>query len=407
MEKEVLNANDVLQALIDRGMLSEADMVKCVKDSKREEALNLHKASHKIWESKGNFFTYIRNDRGKLVLRKRKTMEELADFLIGHYDHLVQKVYFREICMEYLDAKKSYGEIRPQSYDRYVSSMQKLFPENAALCRIPLGGITEMDIEDHIRQTISEQNLTRKSYSTMVTLLRGAFKRARKKGLTSLSITQVLGDIEIPKNAFKVSERNSAKEVFNEDEIPIVIKYLLENVDIWNLGLILQFQTGLRVGELSALKWEDVDEYCIHVRRTECKYRDDSGKWKLYIEDRAKTDAGRRDVMLPQQAQDTIKKIRRINPFGEFLFMNRGRRIRENTFNKRLNLVCEACKIPHRSTHKIRKTYGTTLLDARVEDSIVAEQMGHKDINTTRKFYYYSNKGRKKKIEQITNAISF
>ena len=64
-------------------------------------------------------------------------------------------------------------------------------------------------------------------------------------------------------------------------------------------------------------------------------------------------------------------------------------------------------KIDHRSTHKIRKTYGTTLLDNNVDDSIVSEQMGHSDIATTRKLYYFCNKSEKTKIAQINNAINF
>ena len=64
------------------------------------------------------------------------------------------------------------------------------------------------------------------------------------------------------------------KEVFDEEEIVLVTEYLKANPDIWNLGLLLQFQTGMRIGEIAALKWEDVNEKerCIHVHRTEKKY---------------------------------------------------------------------------------------------------------------------------------------
>lgn len=102
-----------------------------------------------------------------------------------------------------------------------------------------------------------------------------------------------------------------------------------------------------------------------------------------------------------------LKRIRRINPFGEYLITNRGKRIRSNTLNKRLETVCEACGVLVHSTHKIRKTYGTTLLDARVEDSIVADQMGHKDVTTTRKLYYYCNKDRDTKLAQVSGAITY
>lgn len=107
------------------------------------------------------------------------------------------------------------------------------------------------------------------------------------------------------------------------------------------------------------------------------------------------------------KVQWTLAQIQKLNPHGEYLFMNNGKRIRENTFNKRLSSICDILKIDHRSTHKIRKTYGTTLLDNNVDDSIVSEQMGHSDIATTRKLYYFCNKSEKTKIAQINNAINF
>ena len=56
--------------------------------------------------------------------------------------------------------------------------------------------------------------------------------------------------------------------------------------------------------------------------------------------------------------------------------------------------------------HKIRKTYGTTLIDADVNESTVAEQMGHKDITTTKRYYYRSNKSDDTKFKQISRALS-
>ena len=96
-----------------------------------------------------------------------------------------------------------------------------------------------------------------------------------------------------------------------------------------------------------------------------------------------------------------------INPFGEYLFMNNGKRIRSNTINKRLHIVCDELGISFRSTHKIRKTYGTTLLDGDVDESLIAEQMGHEDIATTKQYYYYSNKSKKNKLKQISQAINY
>ena len=127
----------------------------------------------------------------------------------------------------------------------------------------------------------------------------------------------------------------------------------------------------------------------------------------MTVSELPKTDAGYREIILPPSAEWTISKILTLNPDGEFLFMDKGKRIRENTYNKRLNRICDKLNLPHRTTHKIRKTYGTTLLDSDVNDSFVAEQMGHTDVSTTRKLYYYSNKSYKTKVSQISEAIDF
>lgn len=79
-----------------------------------------------------------------------------------------------------------------------------------------------------------------------------------------------------------------------EDEIPVVIQRLKAKPDIYNLGILLTFQTGLRVGELSTLKKEDLHGRIIKIRRTEDKYRDKNNKWIVAVKEHAKTDAGNR-----------------------------------------------------------------------------------------------------------------
>ena len=126
----------------------------------------------------------------------------------------------------------------------------------------------------------------------------------------------------------------------------------------------------------------------------------------MHIQDHAKTDAGYRDIILPPQAKETIKAIRRINPFGEFQFMNQGRRVRGTNVANRLTTVCDKLGLSRRSSHKIRKTYGTTLLDTKVDDALVAKQMGHKDVATTRKLYYFCNASEDSKRQQVAQAIT-
>lgn len=67
------------------------------------------------------------------------------------------------------------------------------------------------------------------------------------------------------------------------------------------------------------------------------------------------------------------------NPFGEFIFMNRGKRITTNSFRRRLKDICRKLDMPHKTPHKIRKTYGSILIDNNVDTRLITDLMGHTD----------------------------
>jgi integrase len=116
---------------------------------------------------------------------------------------------------------------------------------------------------------------------------------------------------------------------------------------------------------------------------------------------------GDRYIYLTESALNTIRKIKLLNPFNDYMMFENGERVLTNTFNDRLKLACNKLGIPVRTMHKLRKTYGTTLIDNDVDESLIMQQMGHKDISTTRKYYYYANKDSDSKRKQIQNAINF
>ena len=99
--------------------------------------------------------------------------------------------------------------------------------------------------------------------------------------------------------------------------------------------------------------------------------------------------------------------IRWKNTKSEFVMARDGVRINKTAFNRYLEKACRKCGIPPRTMHKIRRTYGTTLIDNNVEDSLIMSQMGHTDIQTTRKYYYFANKDDDYKRKQIDSSIIF
>lgn len=404
-QTNVSDKKEILQYAVDSGIINLESIKNVVDDMTKKEILAQHKYAI-VQGSDGRWSTRVPLDDGTSAVRHRKTREKLEDYLVNYYKELKKSIYIKDVFWKWMNEKLDYGEIKKQSYDKYCAEFKRFFTKDSFICIKKMKNITEEDLERFIKTTIRDMELTRKAYSGLVTLLNGIFKYGKKMGCTTISISTFIKDLYLPKNIFKKNFKDKKTEVFMEDEIPVIIGYLKENPDIWNLALLLQFETGARIGEISTLKKEDIKKHSILIRRTEVKIKIDD-VWKMVVSELPKTDAGYREIILPPSAQWTISKILELNPNGDFLFMDKGKRIRENTYNKRLNRICEKLNIPHRTTHKIRKTYGTTLLDSDVNDSFVAEQMGHTDVSTTRKLYYYSNKSYKTKLNQISGAISF
>jgi len=397
--------NDSLQKAISCGILDIESINSAVLEMTRKELLAMHK--YAIWEKKGVFITHIIDDEGKRAIRRRNTLEELEDMLVEIYRTRVDVIKIDRVFNEWIDEKLTYGEIRKQSYDRYKSDYKRFFTAKEKIVNKEFKNITYDDLEKFIKQSIRDHKLSRKSYSGLVTLLMGIFRFGLHKGYTKISITTFFGDFRMSSSIFTKKVKFDEQEIFFEDETERIITYLKSNPDIWNMALLLQFETGLRIGEIAALTKDDVFNKFIRVCRTEVKVKDEDGHWTVDVSEVPKTDAGARDVILPPSARETITRIFELNPNGKFLFENNGKRIRSNTFNKRLAIICDELNIEQRSTHKIRKTYASILLDSDVDDIVVAKQMGHRDISTTRNIYYYGVKRRDARERQIAGAIHF
>ena len=410
-EPNAYDDTDLLNYAIQTGIISLDTMLNDIADMERKEILAQHVYAITVTTDKSGkeiYSTYLPQQDGNRLYRRRNTREELENVIVEFYKALQEEIYIDDVFYEWINRKLDFGEIQKASYDRYVNDYKRFYHyTSVSITKKKFKNVTEDDLEVFIKCTIRDLTLTRKAYAGLRTLIRGIFKYGKKKKYTAISITEFFGDLELPNNLFKRKIIDKQKEVFMEDEIPIVIQRLKAKPDIYNLGILLTFQTGLRVGELSTLKKEDFHGRIIKIRRTEDKYRDENNKWIVAVKEHAKTDAGNRDLIISSTALDTLNQILELNTSGTYLFEHNGKRIRGNTFNKRLSRICNELHIPHRTMHKIRKTYGTTLIDSDVDEGFITEQMGHSDISTTKKLYYFSNKTTKNKEKQIENAISF
>ena len=395
---------DLLSSAIDNGIIDLTIVESELERLQKQKYLEMH--TQRIWLSdKGRWKTYLKTKEGRRLL-SALTKEELEDKIANHYKEKVDSPTFEEVFMEWQRNRLKYNEISKGTYDKYETDYIRFFGKTN-LRHHKIRYITEDELDLYIRGTIVDLNLTQKAYSALRTIIRGTFKYAKRKKYTDLSITTFFKDLDLSCRIFRKNIKDPKTQVFSESEIPRLIEWLDNHPKVSNYGVILALQTGVRTGELAALKFSDVENETLHIQRQVIKYKNDSGKTTQEIVDYCKTEMGDRYVYLTDSALNTIRKIKLLNPFGEYMMFENGRRIPKDNFNKRLIKACKELGIPVRTMHKLRKTYGTTLIDNDVDESLIMEQMGHKDISTTRKYYYYANKDSEQKRKQIQKAINF
>lgn len=106
-------------------------------------------------------------------------------------------------------------------------------------------------------------------------MIYGIFRRAKKLKLVSFSVVEVVEGIDISPKIFARTRKEDNKEVFMEDETIKLLNYLKSYIDMENLGILLLYCTGIRVGELVTIKTSEVKGNIIAIRRTESRCKDD------------------------------------------------------------------------------------------------------------------------------------
>ena len=349
----------------------------------------LSKHNYKIWQgNNGFYYTYLPDIVKERILLKRKSESDLMKAIIDFYK------CHNTVCMlfeEWLDYKKLYRLIKEPSVIRYENDYRR-FIYGTDFGNTEVANVTEEMLEKFIISAIFDNNLTAKAFSGLRTILIGMFKYAKKRKYTTISVTNFFGDLELSPNMFRHVVKNDGDEIFTDFEVRQISNYVKEHPTIRNLGVLLAFHTGLRVGELTALTPDDIDweNHILLINKTEIKIKDkETGKYTYAVSDQGKTENSTRNVVFTASAEWVLHQILKINPHGTYLFENpEGKRIRGTTMNKRLHGICRALGIKERSIHKSRKSYATQLLDAGVGDALIISQLGHSDILTTRKHYY-------------------
>lgn len=349
---------ELLRYAVENGIIDLRGVAKEVKVQKEKDALN----KHHIWQGKNGYFYSKVN--GRLI--KKKNVTDLYNALIELDSK--EQITVGKLYEMFLDNKRS---LAPSTISNYTLIFKRYLSEYEDKA---VKSITEYDLEVFLNRLI-KNGIGIGEFSNFRIILTGIFKIAKKMKLVDFYVSDIIEDMNLSKHDFKKATQR--KQVLNNEEYQKITEYLKANLDDINLGLLLILKTGLRVGELAALKPEDIGSYSIKVSRTEIHHGNN-----YVVANRPKTEAANRTIILADQDLWILKELRLRKSFCEYVF-------EQNTyqFRKRLDRLCKVLNIEHISPHKLRKTYASRLYQAGVDERIICTQMGHTNIGCTKKFY--------------------
>lgn len=396
--------NDILRFIINNGIVNISDVQNSIEAMKKKELLEKH--PYKIWEGKdGKWRTYLQEKNGERRMIKRNSLEAIENTIIDYIKKDIENPTVEEVFHEWNDRRAELNKISKPTQERNRQVFKRHYSEFG---KKRIKSISGSEISDFLEEQISYHNLSAKAFSNLKGVTKGFLKRAKKRGLITLSIDELFVDMDLTDTSFKKSIKEDNQEVFSDEEFGLAFDYLIGNLDMKNIGILLMFVSGIRVGELVALKHSDFEGNSFKVRRTETRVARETSGYDYQVKEFPKSAAGVRTVVVPELYSWLMSKLKLCNPFGEFIFCDaKGNRMTTNCIRRRVERMCKELNIVRKSPHKIRKTYGSILLDNNIDKRFITSQMGHTDIATTENYYHRNRRSIEAKSEILKKVPEF
>lgn len=164
-------------------------------------------------------------------------------------------------------------------------------------------------------------------------------------------------------------------------------------------GVVLCLYTGLRIGELLALEWGDVDfqKGIISVSKSCHDGKNENGQFAR-ITDTPKTATSAREIPFPKQLIPYLRNLKKDSKSIYVISSDSDKLISVRAYQRSFELFLKRLNIPHKGFHSLRHTFATRALECGMDVKTLSEILGHKNANVTLNRYVHSLMEHKKDL---------
>ena len=269
--------------------------------------------------------------------------------------------------------------------------------------------------EKHIKKTLGGIPLSQVDENILASVF-GEDSQNPMSDSLSRSVSCVLGQMiayasthyhaGIPRYSFGKSKgTNCHGQALSQTEQAKLLQCLYEGMDIHKLGILLCISTGLRLGEVCSLKWQDVDleRQVLHVNRTVQRIAVEGQRKKtILLEGEPKSIFSKREIPL---SDEIVKLLTPYRSVQERYVINGGSPMEPRTYQNKFQRYLQDAGIDKKNFHILRHTFATNCINTGADVKSLSEILGHSDVKITLNRYVHPTIETKRRHMNSLSAI--
>ncbi len=311
-----------------------------------------------------------------------------------------KKILYKDWIYTWLLEKKDY--IKESTYANYSNNIfNHIIPK---LGNYYLNELNHKVIQDFLLELSKNGRkdntggLAEKTIKDITIIIKGSIK----KGINEDKIKHIELTFNYPKD-----NKENKLYVLTKREQNKITNYVLENINSRNIGLLISLYSGIRIGELCALRWEDVDfkKNCLTINKTiqRVYIKDKNKNISKVIITTPKTKNANREIPINKDFLEILKKVK--SEKKNYILTGNEKYIEPRTYRKYFNKILDELKIKHFNFHSLRHTFATNCISLGVDYKTVSELLGHANVNITLNLYVHPRYSQKKKCIDLVCKV--
>ena len=310
----------------------------------------------------------------------------------------------------YIQTYKMPPAVKRTTYSSYMQTYQTQI--QPFFGQTPLNAVTDADMQTYLNFLQTNGRLDRKgglspkSIYNIFVVLNAALEKARGKII-----------IENPAAGLRLPEvQPTERRVLTVEEMEIFIKEIFS--ERLRGAMLLSLFTGVRMGEILPLRWDDLNEKKRTIRINKDLERvqlfdDPSGKkTELILQETPKSKTSNRETPVYENIWQLLMFQRQVqlhdgqpNPQNLIFPSKRGTYTDPRTYQKRVQAVCKRCELQGVNVHALRHTFATRLMEQNVPIRTIQNLLGHSSIATTERYSHVLDDEKRKAIHRMSDFL--